>query len=361
MRKIAVVLIALGLVGSCQNNSIPQEEIVDMEHEETANVEVPEVNEFIEELPMEIAADEARFRLEDLIDIVGGTYSYDEVHRTLHVNINNDVYYLVAGVPVLERNGEYLASEDIYLIIDEEEIYLPAAFLTIGMGLQIEYEESAIAFEWRGPTERVGGPPSDFDFLNWTSEDMIEFLSFFEKPIKDAEVSTIASHLPGAVRAYRNGYHEGLDWYGFSSGGEIGHGTPIYGMAKGIVVRADHDFVEYESPEARNEDLMVTALIGETPEYIFDRLRGQQVWIQYPNGIMSRFAHLSGIPEDLKVGDSINAETVIGYLGNSGTSGSVNQDLSELHLHQDILIYGELFWEPLSQDEVRDVLVSIFQ
>lgn len=312
------------------------------------------------ELSMEITEQEARFPLDELMEIVDGTYVYDEVHRTLTISINDESFYLIDGVNVLERNGEYIADEDIYLIVEEEAIYLPAAFLTNGLGLPIEYKESKMAFEWLGPVQRAGGPPPGFHFEDWTAEEMIEYLSFLEKPIKNAQVSTIPSHLPGARRPYRNGYHEGLDWYDFASGGNISKDTPVYGMGQGVVVRADHDYVEYESPEVRNVDLSITAELGETPAYIFDRLRGRQVWVQYENGVMCRFAHLSDIPEDIKVGKVIDENTIIGYVGNSGTSGAVNQDLTELHLHQDILIYGELFWKPLSQEEVREVLVAIF-
>ncbi len=264
----------------------------------------------------------------------------------------------------MERNGEYLPTEDIYLITKEEEgkeeIYLTVEFLEIGLGVPVQFGDDQVVFEWYGPTEKVGGSPESFDFEQWTVDDMVEHLSFLEKPIKDAQVSKIISHLPGAPRAYRNGFHEGIDWYDFASGGNINTNTPVYAMGDGVVVRADHDFEEYESPKERNIDLAYTSELGETPEFIFDRLRGRQVWVQYQGGVMNRFAHLDAIPENVQVGDRVNAETIIGYVGNSGTSGAVNQDLSELHLHQDLLVYGELFWKPLTQDEVLEVLERIW-
>ncbi|WP_078430615.1 M23 family metallopeptidase [Alkalihalobacterium alkalinitrilicum] len=313
------------------------------------------------DLPMKLTENEARFSVNDLIAITDGSYDYDEIHRTLQMTINDDQFYLIEGVPVLERNGEYVANSDIYLIIENDIPYLPSAFLEIGLGLEVNYAKEVVSFEWYGPIEKVGGPPSDFNFDSWDSEQMIEYLSFLKKPIKEAEVSTIPGHLPGAKRPYRNGYHEGLDWYDFASGGDINFDTPIYGMANGTVVRADHDYEEYSSPEVRNMDLQFTSNLGETPEYIFDKLRGRQVWVQYPNGVMSRFAHLSDIPEEIRVGQTVDENTIIGYVGNSGTSGAVNQDSTELHLHQDLLIYGELFWRPLDQDQVVSVLKSIFK
>ncbi|MBU8906747.1 M23 family metallopeptidase [Desertibacillus haloalkaliphilus] len=315
-----------------------------------------------EKLPIELTENEARFLVDDLFDIVDGDFIYNEIHRTLTMTIHDDQYHLIEGVPVLERNGEYLPTEDIYLMSEEEQQhYLPVAFLEKGLNLDIGYEEEIVVFDWFGPVEKVGGPPENFGFEKWGADEMVDYLSFLEKPIKDAEVSTISSHLPGAERAYRNGYHEGIDWYDFASGGDISTDTPVYAMAEGVVVRVDHDFEEYSSPEERNDDLKLTAALEETPEYIFDRLRGRQVWVQYDHGVMNRFAHLDDVPESLQVGDPVDKDTVIGYVGNSGTSGAVNQDSSELHLHQDLLIYGELFWKPLSQEEVRDVLVRIFQ
>ncbi|WP_418198592.1 M23 family metallopeptidase [Alkalihalobacterium sp. APHAB7] len=350
---ISLVLLFLLVLTACQSG--------EKEFGEMANKKTNEQPANVVQLPIEITPNEARFSVVDLASEMNGSYEYDPIHRTLSLTIDDDHFYLIEGVPVLERNGEYLAENDIYLIIEDDQPYLPSSFLELGLGMSTTYTKEAISFEWYGPVEKVGGPPKDFNFESWNADQMIEYLSFLKKPIQGAQVSTIPSHLPGAKRLYRNGYHEGLDWYDFASGGDISFDTPIYGMSKGIVVRADHNYEEYGSPEVRNTDLKFTSSLGETPEYIFDRLRGRQVWVQYPNGVMSRFAHLSDIPEDIRVGQEIDENTIIGYVGNSGTSGAVNQDSTELHLHQDLLIYGELFWKPLDQDEVLTVLKSIFK
>lgn len=353
-------MIFILLLSGCQNGDQAREEVP-----ETANSSQDD-NNITEHLPISIQENEARFLVDDLVAIVGGSYEFDEIHRTLHLTLHDDHYYLVDGVPVLERNGEYIASEDIYLIIEgeegNEEVFLPVEFLGQAINTNVVYGDNQVSFDWYGPTERVGGPPDAFAFDDWTVDQMVDYLSFLEKPIKDAQVSKVPSHLPGAPRAYRNGYHEGIDWYDFASGGGISTSTPIYAMGDGIVVRVDHDFEEYRSPEERNQDLALTAQLQDTPEYIFDRLRGRQVWVQYEGGIMNRFAHLHEIPSDLQVGDQVDAETIIGYVGNSGTSDGVNGNFNAgLHLHQDLLIYGELFWKPLSQEEVLEVLERIWE
>ncbi|WP_088104948.1 M23 family metallopeptidase [Halalkalibacter urbisdiaboli] len=362
MKHIWILMFILVLLGTAcqQQEAAPSEneKVVPQEENKSENE-----NDSLSTIPVDIHFDDVMFQLNDLMEIVGGSYEFDEVHRTLKIKIHDDEYTLIDGVNVLERNGEFVPRDDIYFTASQEhEIAMPVSFIEHGLQLPLSYKEDVAEFQWFGPTEKVGGPPASFGFEEWDVERMVDYLSFLEKPIKDATVSTIPSHLPGAPREYRNGYHEGIDWYDFASGGNINTDTPIYAMADGVVVRVDHDYVEYESPEERDKDLMLTSEIGETPEYIFDRLRGRQVWVQYPHGVMNRFAHLDSIPEDIKVGDRVNSETIIGYVGNSGTSDAVNnKETAGLHLHQDLLIYGELFWKPLSQEEVREVLVQIWE
>jgi murein DD-endopeptidase MepM/ murein hydrolase activator NlpD len=359
-QKVLSVLFVLFLISGCQG----EQNDSGREAAQTDGLSQNE-SDYHETVSIEIKENEARFLLDDLLEVVGGSYEFDEIHRTLQLTINEDSFYLIDEVPVLERNGEYIPSEDIYLIVEgeagNEEIYLPVEFLGQALDTSVVFSDDQVSFDWYGPVERVGGPPEAFTFEEWTVDEMVEYLSFLEKPIKGAQVSKIPSHLPGAPRAYRNGFHEGIDWYDHASGGGITTETPIYAMAEGVVVRADHDFVEYESSEIRNQDLAYTAELQDTPEYIFDRLRGRQVWVQYQGGVMNRFAHLHEIPSNLQVGDRVTAETVIGYVGNSGTSDGVIGDYNAgLHLHQDLLIYGELFWKPLSQEEVLEVLERIW-
>lgn len=318
--------------------------------------------EYKKQIPNVIVDNVTAFLVEDFINVIEADYEYDELHRSLTMKIGESRYSLIHGIPVLEHNGIYVPSEDIYLMISEDDkLYLPTAFLEEGLGLAVQSDQEYLTFEWLGPVQTASAQTEDFQIDHWDVDMMVEYLSFLQKPILDAQVSTIPNHLPGAPRAYRNGYHEGIDWYGYATGSNINRDTPVYAMAEGVVVRVDHDFEDYPSVLIRNKDLNLTAQLGETPQYIFDRLRGRQVWVQYPNGVMSRFAHLNDIPESIKVGDKVYADTIIGFVGNSGTSGAVNQDDTELHLHQDLLIYGQLFWEPFSLPEVKEVLVRVFE
>lgn len=299
----------------------------------------------------------------DLADALDGEKKYDDLNRTLTLEKEDEIFEFVYGVPVFEHNGEYPATEEVTLILEDETPYLPVEFLEKGLGTEYEIEDEVVQFQIEPEVVPVSGPEDEvvMSESSWDAETMIDYLSFLHSPIDHAEVSTVDSHLPGAERAYRNGVHEGIDWYDYASGVEITTDTPIYGMAEGKVVRVDHDFEEYSSVEERLADLDIAAEAGETPEYILDRLRGKQVWVQYDNGVMNRFAHLDSIPEGLELGESIDEHTVIGYVGNTGTSASVANTDDGLHLHHDLLIYGDLFFEPLTEDETIEVLQEIFK
>ena len=50
---------------------------------------------------------------------------------------------------------------------------------------------------------------------------------------------------------------------------------------------------------------------------------------------------------------------VIGYVGNSGTSDGVKRSNAGMHLHLDLLIYGEWLWEGFTPAERRHILQSV--
>ncbi|SDY78153.1 Murein DD-endopeptidase MepM and murein hydrolase activator NlpD, contain LysM domain [Evansella caseinilytica] len=375
MKKIVFYFIAAVFVAGCnlspseEENGGREGENADITDEMTTESQEPaEQEEIRNTINVEITElqNHRVVEVKALLDLIDGSFEYDDVHKALVIHLYETEFKLVFEVPVLEKNGKYLAADDILLLLDEEGTpYVTEAFIEKGLGVKLAEAagEYSVSFYWEEEAIHTFSQPNNerFDTNSMTVAEMIELLSFLEKPIQEAAVSVIPGHLPGAPRNYRNGYHEGIDWYDYASGAEITTDTPIYAMAEGIVVRADHDFTEYSSPEERNVDLAIAAEAGFTPDYILDRLRGQQVWVQYPNGVMNRFAHLDSIPEDLAVGDRVDSSTVIGYVGNSGTSHSVNQDGGGLHLHQDLLIYGELFWKSYSPEEVQTILTGIWK
>ncbi|WP_444684115.1 M23 family metallopeptidase [Alkalicoccus luteus] len=295
---------------------------------------------------------------EEAAEELGLSYMYDDVNRSVEITWEDLDIYLVERLPVMEINGQYLPYEAAFLETNEgEEALLHRDLFEYGFETELEEEEGELFITL--PDD----PPSieaEAEIESMTPEDMVAYLEFLERPIEDASVSTVESHLPGAPRDYRNGEHEGIDYYDYASGVEITTDTPIYAMAEGTVVRSDLDYEDYPSEEERDAELEVAAEAGFTPEYILDRLRGQQVWVQYDYGVMIRFAHLDDIPEDVEVGDTVDAETVIGYVGNSGTSYALIGDDGGLHLHKDLLIDGQLFWEPFTLEETADILRELW-
>lgn len=312
---------------------------------------------FLKELTIQNYQNQPFFFVTEFVSEMGGSFSYDAVGKTLTLEIGDDDYYFIFGVPVVEVNGKLLPERYSFEYV-ENKLSLPVSFLDI-IGIDYYISSQTLHFnsiESKEVISQINNNKQALNDINSLTSLMIQL----ECPIMDAKVDTIPTHLPGAKRVYRNGYHEGMDWYGFSSGVPINRNTKVYAMGDGLVVRADHNYKAYKNVNERNLDLRVAKKNDKTPEYILDRLRGRQVWIQYDNGLQARFAHLDRINDDIKVGNRVNARTSIGFIGNSGTSGEVNKNDSELHLHLDILYLGELFWKHLTTEEVLQVLNTAF-
>lgn len=154
-------------------------------------------------------------------------------------------------------------------------------------------------------------------------------------PVAGATISSRASHLPGALRAYRNGRHEGFDFYSGTVSVPITYGTPVLAVADGTVIRADHTYREMTLPEY--EDVIAEALAAEmTPPELLDRLRGRQVWIEHAGGFVSRYAHLSGIDNLIQEGSSVRQGQEVGLTGNSGTLEAAQLTEDDPHPHVEI-------------------------
>jgi len=160
--------------------------------------------------------------------------------------------------------------------------------------------------------------------------------SAYVVPVPGSTLSSRYAHWPAAPRAYRNGIHEGFDFYaGAVSGAQIDFGTAIVAMASGTVVRADHGYVEM-SVEEYEAVIQASRTVMITPEDMLDRLRGMQVWIEHAGGFITRYAHLSGIPAEVTVGARVDQGQVIGFTGNSGTIEAAQGTLDDPHPHVEI-------------------------
>jgi murein DD-endopeptidase MepM/ murein hydrolase activator NlpD len=160
--------------------------------------------------------------------------------------------------------------------------------------------------------------------------------SGYVAPVADATISSRAAHWPNAPRAYRNGTHEGFDFYGGAISGTatIEYGTPIVAVADGVVLRADHDYVELT--EAATTRSSPRPGVMSTPPEILDQLRGRQVWVEHVGGFVSRYAHLSDVPDDVQVGARVVQGQVVGLTGNSGTIEAATGTRDDPHPHVEI-------------------------
>jgi murein DD-endopeptidase MepM/ murein hydrolase activator NlpD len=160
--------------------------------------------------------------------------------------------------------------------------------------------------------------------------------SGYVSPVPRATISSRAAHWPNAPRGYRNGIHEGFDFYdGAVSGGGVAYGDANVAVASGVVLRADHGYVEQTIAEY--EDVInVSRRSLDTPPDALDRLRGRQVWIEHAGGFVTRYAHLSAIPADVVVGERVEQGQVIGYTGNSGTLEAAQGTRDDPHPHVEI-------------------------
>lgn len=181
----------------------------------------------------------------------------------------------------------------------------------------------------------------------------------FAFPVAGACLPSGDQLMPNAPREYRSGTHEGIDFYGADGCAAIDEGTEVVAAKAGTVVRADRDYREMTPEELAEIDARIAAE-GKTDEEALDRFRGRQVWIDHGAGVVTRYAHLSGIAAGIRAGVAVKAGEVIGYVGNSGTPESVNGDGGEMHLHFEIRVGDGYLGKGLSPEEVRSLYEEAF-
>ncbi len=211
------------------------------------------------------------------------------------------------------------------------------------------------------PAEEETGPLLFTGNINRLPLEMIvDKLGFLQSPIAGARILMTDGQLPGAPRAYRNGTHEGIDYYNGFAGTPIRKGTPVLAAADGKVIRIDHDYVEMSAAE-RAKYRRLSAEAEKTPEYILDRFRGRQVWLSHRGQVITRYAHLDTVEQSLSVGDTVEAGRQIGTVGNSGTGPAITGSGDEMHLHFEIWLNGHYLGEGLPPDDIRLILRGILE
>ena len=176
-------------------------------------------------------------------------------------------------------------------------------------------------------------------------------------PIPGATLPENPAHLPGSLRAYRQGVNEGFDFYDGDSGVPVPYGAAVIASASGTLVRVDNVYSEPSSEEW--EALMESVADGATDAEL-DRLRGRQVWLETASGRLLRYAHLSGIASGMMEGQRVQRGEVIGYVGNSGTDEGVAGTELGARLHFEVWEGDTFFGENMDTEELQIAAVSLF-
>ena len=127
-----------------------------------------------------------------------------------------------------------------------------------------------------------------------------------QMPIACACLTTDYNQMPNSPREYRNGTHEGVDFFTGYACVDVAKGDPALAAADGTVIRADHQYKDLTQDEI-DHLIALTFVEGYTDEGTLDKFRGRQVWIDHGNGIVTRYCHLSDIPADIQPGVEVKA------------------------------------------------------
>lgn len=184
-------------------------------------------------------------------------------------------------------------------------------------------------------------------------------LAGFIFPIQEACLPTGDNLMPNAWRDYRQGIHEGMDFYDVDNCTPIGPGTEVRAAKGGRVIRAD---IEYEDLTAAELEELYTRIdeLGTSDAQTLDRFRGCQVWIDHGRGVVTRYAHLGGLAPGIDEGVTVEQGQVVGYVGESGTPESVTNPGTEYHLHFEIRVGESFLGEGLEAEEVRALYEAAF-
>jgi murein DD-endopeptidase MepM/ murein hydrolase activator NlpD len=183
-------------------------------------------------------------------------------------------------------------------------------------------------------------------------------LSGFAYPIVGGCLPQNDDLMPGAPRQYRNGIHEGVDFYDSDNCTSIGLGTEVLAAKPGTIIRAEWDYHDLTAAEI--SDLEARAPFNGSDPQIEDAFRGRQVWVDHGTGILTRYAHLSGIADGIEVGKHVNQGELIAYVGESGTPESVTDPGTEYHLHFEIRVGDEYLGQGLQPDALRQLYEEAF-
>ena len=210
---------------------------------------------------------------------------------------------------------------------------------------------SAIPTASATPTAAASAPPAATPALTGPTG--------FAYPIAGACMPAGDQLMPNAPRTYRNGIHEGLDFYPGLACAPIQRGTPILAAKDGTVVRADLAYQDITLALVQELDARTKAQ-GFSDPVTLDIYRGRQVWVDHGGGIVTRHCHMQFIDPAIKVGVAVKTGTALGGVGESGTPEFITAPNTELHLHWELRVGESFLGSGLSPATVRAVYERVF-
>jgi murein DD-endopeptidase MepM/ murein hydrolase activator NlpD len=181
----------------------------------------------------------------------------------------------------------------------------------------------------------------------------------FGWPVAGACLPTADLLMPNAPRDYRNGVHEGVDFYPGSSCAFVQRGTEVLAMYAGTVIGADLDYRDITAQQVADLAAL-TAKQGFSDPATLDIYRGRQVWVDHGNGVVTRYCHLSSIATGLRVGTRVRMGDVLGGVGESGTPEFITAPGTEMHLHAEVRVGDSFLGAGLALDVVRSLYAQLF-
>ena len=182
-------------------------------------------------------------------------------------------------------------------------------------------------------------PSTKEGFLFYIDEDThlhhSELLTQIQLPSADYIVPDILNLLPNALREYRSGTHQGIDF-------SIPLNAPVKAVFDGVVIRSNphHNEVDIDTFKGFLE---TSHQLGKTPDDIYQYiLLGKSIIIDHGYNItkkyrtISVYAHLSSIPERVVPGTKVSKGDLIGFSGNTGTSDGALKNKKGAHLHWEL-------------------------
>lgn len=181
----------------------------------------------------------------------------------------------------------------------------------------------------------------------------------FSFPIAGACLPAGDQLMPNAPRAYRNGFHEGLDFYPGLACAPIQRGTPILAAKDGTVIRADLKYADLTLAQVQELDAKTKAQ-GFSDPVTLDIYRGRQVWIDHGDGLVTRYCHMESIDPAITAGLAVKVGMRLGGVGESGTPESITDPGTELHLHWELRVGDSFLGSGLPAATVRALYQRVF-